>query len=299
MLKNKRNITIFLVVILVVSGGIVFVYNRFIKDAPYRKYLSQADKQIEEQEYVEAALSLEEARKIKITEELTERTNLVSLCISQSKLLENASKSMEEEQYMEAMEQLSNINPKAVPVKKEADEKIQQCKNEIIKNNSNAIINYISDNEFDEAYSTLDKIIKLDPKNDKIETLKKQIEDKKTAYETEEKNLAVDTKEKDNKINQSADNNTKITADEAVTIAKNAYETATGDYSHEFGGAVLQDKDNVGQCYEVAVYDRSASGQWVDKGCYVLVKPDTGDIHISTSGEGIKTLEEYKNYINK
>jgi len=196
MARNKKHTVMLLVFILVLGGGAIFGYLKYNNQKIFNEYLLKADKAIVEKNYDAAQLILEEAKNIKVTEELANKMNLVSLYIDQNKILENTLVLIEKNEFENAIQELNKIDSKAIPIKQEADEKIELCKDEIIKLKSDSIVQLLNENKFDEAYGEIDTVMEIDADSEVVASLKKQVDDSKVAYEVEQERLRVEEEEK-------------------------------------------------------------------------------------------------------
>ena len=116
---------------------------------------------------------------------------------------------MNNKKYIEAINKLSEVDDKAEEIKEVAESKIKVCKNELLKETTTSVDNFISQNKFDDAYKIIETVKIVEKENDNILKLKEKVDSAKDSYEEEQKRIAAEEEakriEEEKKNNQGVD----------------------------------------------------------------------------------------------
>ena len=82
---------------------------------------------------------------------------------------------MNNKKYIEAINKLSEVDDKAEEIKEVAESKIKVCKNELLKETTTSVDNFISQNKFDDAYKIIETVKIVEKENDNILKLKEKL----------------------------------------------------------------------------------------------------------------------------
>ena len=204
----KRKILICsITAIIIISIGIGGV--TYTRKEKFRNYICEVNTLISEQKYDEAQQKLVLAKKIKNNDEISNKEKEINLKKEQNQIYNQGLELMNNKKYIEAINKLSEVDDKAEEIKEVAESKIKVCKNELLKETTTSVDNFISQNKFDDAYKIIETVKIVEKENDNILKLKEKVDSAKDSYEEEQKRIAAEEEakriEEEKKNNQGVD----------------------------------------------------------------------------------------------
>lgn len=204
----KRKILICsITAIIIISIGIGGV--TYTRKEKFRNYICEVNTLISEQKYDEAQQKLVLAKKIKNNDEISNKEKEINLKKEQNQIYNQGLELMNNKKYIEAINKLSEVDDKAEEIKEVAESKIKVCKNELLKETTTSVDNFISQNKFDDAYKIIETVKIVEKENDNILKLKEKVDSAKDSYEEEQKRIAAEEEAKrikeEKKNNQGVD----------------------------------------------------------------------------------------------
>lgn len=204
----KRKILICsITAIIIISIGIGGV--TYTRKEKFRNYICEVNTLISEQKYDEAQQKLVLAKNIKNNDEISNKKKEINLKKEQNQIYNQGLELMNNKKYIEAINKLSEVDDKAEEIKEVAESKIKVCKNELLKETTTSVDNFISQNKFDDAYKIIETVKIVEKENDNILKLKEKVDSAKDSYEEEQKRIAAEEEAKrikeEKKNNQGVD----------------------------------------------------------------------------------------------
>lgn len=250
-MSKKKSIMVATIsfVVVIALGGILGGSYYFYKTSSYNKIIRNANNYFNSGEYDKAIEAFEQALVYKQDSDVQNKITLANNLKKAEKYYKSGIANIEKGNYGEAISDFSNIEKDGGKIYEEAQQKIAQCKNELIGKYITKAKALAEQGNYEESNNQIEEILKLDENNEEAKTLKESniTAANKKAEEEKQKELAKQEAAKlaEEKAKKEAEAKAKeaekkiLTVDEAKALLIKSWNVDT----NEEGVAYFADMD--------------------------------------------------------
>lgn len=207
--SNIKKAIIGLILLIIICGAGLGGY-KYVQAKDFNSLIKDANQKLNEGNYDEAIQLYNKALAYKNDNDVQKKLALVQNYKQYQNTYNEGLKLMNDKKYSEAIEKLNTINQAAVQLYNSAQNKIEECKKNIINDDIQAANDSIKNGEYDAASKFVDDILKIDSNNNEAKQLKAKIEQAQ-----DKPKIQVQKQE----VNQN--NNDGMTKEQALEIVAN------------------------------------------------------------------------------